>query len=738
MVRSIGIIFGVLLLALIGTQTYAAQKGAANERPTIGLVLSGGGARGAAHVGVLKVLEDLRIPIDIITGTSMGAVVGGLYAFGYSSAELEKLLVEIDWDDVFVDKPPRKQLNYRRKEDDNNFLIKLEIGFKDGKFVVPTGLVQGQKMNLLLKSLTLSAPEHFDDLPIPFRAVAADIETGEAVILSDGNLATAMRASLSIPGVFSPVDWNGRLLVDGGLANNVPVQLAREMGAEILIVVDLSGEPRQRAELSSPISILNQTIGYQILRNSAEQLSMLGPGDVLIQPDTSKYSSTDFKASTDMLSKGFFAANAKSEMLKRLSVTESEYKVYQASQQKRPASPPHIDKIVFDNQSSLSTDVIQSHIEMQPSDTLDIEALETDLEKLYGLDIFKSVDYDIIQGPEQNQITIKTDEKDWGPNYMRFGMNLESDLEGSSTFNVAASYTVTPINDSGGEWRTEVQVGHNQGFVSEFYQPLDKRLRYFINSWAGYSETHVARYESGRQAADYIASVSQIGLGVGRLFGNCCRMGIFVNTGSGDTEPNIGDLSVRKNTFDIGAWDTGFWYDQMDSLNFPKNGLLMGANWTSNRKNLGADVEQDSLRISILHASTGNKNTFLLWSGLGGVINSETPAQSGFAIGGFLSLSGYENSELSGRYAGVLRLIYFRELGGSRSVLKVPIYVGGSFETGNVWNDKQDIRFDSLLFAGSVMLSLDTPIGPLYLANGFAEGGRSKQYLFLGRSFTFF
>ena len=734
----------LLLIGLMCAQhssALGAERGAetgTKERPVIGLVLSGGGARGAAHVGVLKVLEELHVPVDIITGTSMGALVGGMYAYGYSPAEMEKLLAEVDWDDIFIDKPPRSQLNYRRKEDDYNFLIKLEVGLKDWQFVMPTGLVQGQKLNLTLKSLTLNAPKHFDDLPIRYRAVAADIETGEAVVIGDGSLVTAMRASLSIPGVFAPVEWNGRLLIDGGFANNVPVKLARELGADILIVVDLSGEPTPRAELSSPLSILNQTLGLQILRNSAEQLGAMAPEDVLIEPDTGKYSSTDFKSYADLVTRGVSATKTMSSQLQRLSLSENAYKAYRATLRQRKETAPRIDNIVFDNQSRLSTAIVKSHIDMTADERLDLPRLERNLEQLYGLSIFKSVDYEIVQAPEENQLVIKTEEKDWGPNYVRFGINLESDLKGTSKFNVATSYTRTPINASGGEWRTVLQVGHDQRLFTELYQPLDRRLRYYVNSWAAYSETHFARYESGRQAADYIVAASQIGVGAGRLFGNWGNLSIRVNTGSGDTQPTIGDPSVTRNNFNTGSWEIAFGYDQLDSLNFPKNGALLSASWSSSKKALGADVEQDRLNVSLLRAATWGKNTFTLWSGLGGVVHSETPTQGGYAIGGLFSLSGYANSELSGRYAGVLRLIYFRELGGSQSVLTMPFYVGGSLETGNVWNDQHDIGFDSLLAAGSLLIALDTPLGPLYLARGFAEGGRTRSYLFLGRSFTFF
>jgi len=728
----------VLLLFVMQSNANDKEQDAIKDRPVIGLVLSGGGARGASHIGVLKILEELRAPVDIITGTSMGAIIGGLYAYGYSPQEMEKFLTDVDWDEVFIDKPQRSQLNYRRKQDDSNFLIKLESGLKNGKLVMPTGLVQGQKLNLLLKSLTLSAPENFDSLPIRFRAVAADIETGEAVIIDKGGLATAMRASLSIPGIFAPVEWSGRLLVDGGFANTIPVQLARDLGADILIVVDLSSEPLKRGDLSSPFSILNQTLGFQILHNSVEQLNTLKLADILIQPDMGKYSSTDFKYSAEMVTKGVLATELKAQQLKQHAMSENEYEAYQLSIYQKHENLPRIDNIVIQNNSTLGNNILKSQITTESGIELNLQNLELDLSKLYGLNIFKNIDYKIEQTAKESNLIIKAEEKDWGPNYIRFGMNLESDFDGLSEFNIAASHTSIPINSSAGEWRSELQFGHDQLLSTELYQPLDDRLLYYIATKASYSETHFERYESGRKMADYIISSSQFEIAAGRQFGNWGALGISLNTGSGDASPYIGDLFASRSDFGSGYWSVGFAYDQLDNLNFPKNGALSNINWVSTRKDLGADVEQDRLSISYLNAKTWDKNTLLFWTGLGSIINTEEPTQSGFSIGGFFSLSGFENSELIGSNAAVMRLIYLREISGSQSALKMPVYLGGSLEAGNVWNDRDDIHFNSLLSAGSLSIAIDTPLGPLYLARGFAQGGRSKFYLFLGRSFTFF
>ncbi|HUJ52989.1 MAG TPA: patatin-like phospholipase family protein, partial [Steroidobacteraceae bacterium] len=284
-----------------------------HHRPRVGLVLSGGGARGAAHVGVLKVLEQTHVPIDAIAGTSMGAVVGGLYASGLSARDIEKIMTSINWQDAFRDRPPREDLDLRRKEEDENYLVKFPLGVRDGQIVLPKGLVQGQRLTETLRRLTLPVARitHFDDLPTPFRAVATDLENGDRVVMDSGDLTTAMRASLSAPGVFAPVERDGRLLVDGGIADNLPVDIARAMGVDVLIVVDVSAPLLVRQQLSSAPVISNQMLAILIRHNSEAQLASLTPKDILIQPPLGNASSFDFGSVGKVIGAGEIAARGK-------------------------------------------------------------------------------------------------------------------------------------------------------------------------------------------------------------------------------------------------------------------------------------------------------------------------------------------------------------------------------------------------------------------------------------------
>ena len=310
----------------------------AQPRPRIGLVLSGGGARGAAHVGVLKVLEEMRIPIDAIAGTSMGAVVGGLYASGMSAAQIERQFASVDWNDAFRDRPQRLDLNFRRKREDRQYPVQFPLGFRDGRFQLPERAHPGTE--------TLADPagadaasaqvSDFDKLPTPFRAVATDLETGEAVVIDRGDLVTALRASVSAPGIFAPVEREGRLLVDGGVAKNLPVDIAQAMNVDVLIVVDVGFPLTTRDSLRSVASVSNQMLAILIRRESEQQRALLGPADILISPAMDRTSSFDFSKLQKNVALGEASGRAVTEQLARLALSGEQYELYMAG--RRPGA----------------------------------------------------------------------------------------------------------------------------------------------------------------------------------------------------------------------------------------------------------------------------------------------------------------------------------------------------------------------------------------------------------------
>ncbi|MBV8308345.1 MAG: patatin-like phospholipase family protein, partial [Gammaproteobacteria bacterium] len=348
--RALCLFLAACLASPAGTE---AQSAAApltphdiHQRPRVGLVLSGGGARGAAHIGVLKVLEQMRVPVDAIAGTSMGAVVGGLYASCLSARDIEKIMTSINWQDAFRDRPPREDLDLRRKEEDETFLVKYHFGLRDGHLVVPKGLIQGQKLTETLRRLTLPVARigNFDELPTPFRAVATDLESGDSVVMGSGDLTSAMRASLSAPGVFAPVEREGRLLVDGGIADNIPVDIVRAMGVDVLIVVDVGGTLLPRKQLTSAPVISNQMLAILINRNSQAQLATLSARDVVIRPELGDASAFDFGSVARVISVGEKAAHASAAALATLAVSEQDMQGYSLHREAlRVPAPPRID-----------------------------------------------------------------------------------------------------------------------------------------------------------------------------------------------------------------------------------------------------------------------------------------------------------------------------------------------------------------------------------------------------------
>jgi len=371
----------------------ALPLAAAAERPRVGLVLSGGGARGAAHVGVLKVLERERIPIDAIAGTSMGAVVGGLYASGLSADEIAALVESKEWREAFREPAPRDRLSFRRKSEDQNFLVNFPLGLKSGSFRLPKGLISGQRLSQALRRVTapVARVRRFDELPTPFRALATDLETGEPIELAEGDLVNALRASLAAPGVFAPVEIDGRLLVDGGLANNLPIDVARRMGVDVLIVVDVGFPLRKRDTLDSVATISNQMLSILIRRGSDAQRSTLGARDILLAPDLGEASSFDFDILPRAVASGEAAAGAASERLATLALDQTDYGAYLASRSSARGGAPSVAQVRVAADSLRYERLLRAGF----VDLASAEGLDEGLTTLFGRGNFESVDYSL-------------------------------------------------------------------------------------------------------------------------------------------------------------------------------------------------------------------------------------------------------------------------------------------------------------------------------------------------------
>lgn len=707
--------------------------------PRIGLVLSGGGARGSAHIGVLKVLDDLGIQIDAIAGTSMGAVVGGLYASGLSGREIETVMNSVNWTEAFRDRPERKDLNFRRKTEDQNFLVKLPLGLRGGHFQLPKGLIQGQKLNQILRRITAPVADvrDFDKLPTRFRALATDLETGAEVVLKEGDLAQAMRASMSAPGVFAPVDVGGRLLVDGGLAANLPVDVARAMGVDVLIVVDVGFPLQARGDMQSVASITNQMLAILIRRNSDEQRNKLGARDVIIDPALGQTSSFDFSTLQRSIALGEEAATAARPKLAGFATDPKTYAAWVAARAAaRRSILPRIDYVQVAADSSRYNTVLHAFFDDFAGADLDPLALGRRITELYGQGNFESLDYRLQSDGSRTGIVLDAQRNSWGPNYVRFGLSLQDDFAGNSSFNAAARFKLAEINQRGAEWLWDLQMGESPRVATEFYQPLDYRSHWFVLPRAKFEIRNLPLFRDQQRIAEYRLRTYQLGFDVGREFGNWGVLRAGVQRERGVPRVRLGDPGLASSDYDVREWFARFSIDQLDDVNFPRHGESFSLEWNGERTDLGSSTGADLLKADWLLARSRGRNTGVLWFSGGTNLNANPQIRTLFPLGGFLNLSGLTLDSITGKHYAIARGLYFRQIGrGGEGFLNVPMYAGLSLELGNVWDNRHEISAGSARRNGSVFLGLDTLLGPVYLGSGFDNSGNTAFYLFLGRTF---
>src|SRR6516162_5150346 len=746
--RALGLFLAACLAAPAITDAQSTPEPVTRDthhRPRIGLVLSGGGARGAAHIGVLKVLEEMRVPVDAIAGTSMGAVVGGLYASGLSARDIEKIVTSINWQDAFRDRPPREDLDLRRKEEDETFLVKHHFGLRDGHIVVPKGLIQGQKLTETLRRLTLPVARisDFDALPTPFRAVATDLESGESVVIGSGDLTSAMRASLSAPGVFAPVEREGRLLVDGGIADNVPIDIARSMGVDLLIVVDVGSTLLPRKQLTSAPVISNQMLAILINRNAQAQLASLSDKDVLITPILGDASSFDFGSVARVISVGEKAARASASQLAALAVSEQDIQGYTLHREVLRVPPPRIDFVTVEPGSepyAAATNTLFGDLIGRP---LDPDAMARRMTALYGRGALDTLDYRVIGEPDHYGLSIDARPSSQGPNYLRFGLSLQDDFQGNSTYTAAMRFVMSDITRNAGEWVTDLAVGSTSGISSELFLPLAQYSGWFVMPHISDLGRDLYVYQEQTLIAKYRLHTFGYGVDFGRQFGNWGEIRVGAAREQGHYVLAIGDptdphLPVQSFTpYDLDEYFLRLSYDRLDDINFPRRGQRAVLQWSAYRNASGIAQAADQVTGSYLGAYSIGRDTFA-FSAAGGTTRQSdvTDLNLQFPLGGFLNLSGLRADSLLGANYGIARALYYRQIGrGGPGYFDLPTYLGLSFEMGNVWQTRSEASFGNTQKDASVWLGLDTFIGPVYVATGFDTHGNQQYYLFLGRPF---
>ncbi len=727
-----------VLWALLQACPVHAQAYDEDQRPSVAVILGGGGAHAIANLGLLEELERQRVPVDLVVGTGIGGVIGGLYASGMTTAEIRDFLMSTDWGDIFDPDTRREDLSYRRKRDDDNFLIKYRVGIKNGQAQLPAALIPNGKLARLLQSVVSHTKviQDFDDLPLAFRAVTMDLLTGEVVVLDSGSLDRAILATLTAPGTLPPVQIDGRYLVTGSLLNNLPIDVARQLGMDVIIVADVGPYLRTADEINSIFEIADQVSHILQRQNSAASLSTLRESDIVVRPAVGPARETDFSDLEGRFAAGAEAVVAVADRLAKIRMSDSEYRDFAAVRQKSRSADPIISEIVLRNDSNVDDALILAQINQPLNAPLDKEQLDADIRNIYGIGAFSTIDFNLQPRGDEAILELRTIESRSGNRFWRFGLSLQDDFEGNSAYTGSASFTWTQINRLGAEWRNVVRLGEIQQLATEFYQPVDKLGRYFVSALASIDENNVNSFENG-VIVDQSRVRRVLGqLAVGRVFGNSGEIRVGTVFGSGTTQSNIGS-PYPSTTFDVGGIKASASYDSLDNVYYPQRGLTASVGWIGLRDSMGATTDLDVVEGSFGRPMSWGANTLVASLKIQTQLKEVTGVENLLSTGGLFNLSGFRRDELSGRHTAVGRLIYYRRIRSNpiRGLLDASLYVGGSVELGNAWQNSSEVKLSNSLFAGSLFLGADTFIGPIYLAGGLAEGGHSAMYLFVGRPF---
>lgn len=703
---------------------------AETARPRVGLVLGGGGARGAAHIGVLETLEKYHVQIDCVAGTSMGALVAGAWAAGLRPAEMREALAKADWADMFIDNPEYSEMSPRNKIIARQYLPGSESGVSADGVRYQSSVVAGQKIKLFFNQMVRAnqGERSIEDLPVPLAIVATDIGNGERVVFRQGALTTAMRASMAVPGLIAPVDHDGHKLVDGGLVDNLPVAEVRDLcKADVVIAVDVGSPLLKADEVGSLLTISAQMIGILTHQNVARSLAMLKPTDILIHPDLNGITAGDFSRHAEAADRGKKGAEQAAEKLAALGVAPEQFEAWQKHIAWHRQHSPRIDAIEIDGLMRVNPAAVERHLHVVAGNGLQPAAIDPDLLRTYGDGWYESVDYTVLSERGRNILRVMPVEKRWGPDYMRLGINLQADSSQGSTFGLRGALHQTWINPLGGEILWSGELGSTTKLGVDYYQPLDPAQRYFGQGIANASRERLNVYDNDRRLAQYLVTGVDLrayaGYNVGLL--GPIRAGWVERYRQ--YEPDIGSELLPRLETAWGGWQVRADFDQFDRLYFPRRGWSAEMSWFDSPEKGYARVDAD-LRAAWAVGDTVAKARLRYT----GSPRGDLPIYDAGSLGGFQNLTAFATNQILGddiRYASI---------GGERIIGRPPLglrgdlRIGLTFEAAKAGSRYTETSRSGWIDSTAVYIGGETGFGPAYVGFGYSSSGVSNLFLFIG------
>lgn len=735
----------VFVLTIISMTTLPAGASddeapqAGRQRPRIGVAFGGGSARGLAHVGVVRWFEEHRIPIDLIAGTSMGGLIGGAIASGMSSDELTAVLEQVNWDEMFGFSPFRYK-NVRRKEDARAYPSRIELGIKRG-VTLPIALNSGQQVDFLLARIAgpYGTVASFDVLPTPFRAIAVDLVTAQQVVLDDGSLASALRATMSLPGIFPPVERDDQVLVDGGAMNNVPADVVRGMGADVVIAVNVGFMGDTRTVSRSLLGLMGETV--DVMMQAATRAS-LKSADLFINPRLEGFGSLDWRRSRELADQGYQAAEAMKDKLMPLAVSDGEWAAYLEARSARRKSTWPAPKFVS-VVGAASSDQARIEAALAPlvgEKTLDVSALEARLETFAGLDRYETVGWQLDERDGTPGLRVDARPKAHAPPFLMLGLSLQNTTSDDFAFQLAARYlTFDPVG-SGSELRVDGAAGAGASIGAQLYRPFG-RTPFFLSGTAGARRETLNFIRDDIVVARYNEDRAMVGLDVGMNLGrdSDLRFGIVAGTVNAGVEAGNPDLPA----LDGGEtrWKFAWRYDGQDGPVAPSSGVRtvatldhileapdLPSEFASPRSNDG--ITQAEIRSSIFWTVQSRDRLFM--AGGAGTTWGHPLATEQFDLGAPLRLGAYNAGELRGDHYGVLTAGYLRAIGRLPDFLGSSIYLGGWLENGSAFDDISSANLRTNVSVGALA---DTLVGPAIIGSSFDFNGAWRYYIGIGRLF---
>ena len=715
-----------------GNPAAAGAKIPPRSRPRIGVALEGGGAMGLAHIGVLKWFEEHHIPVDYVAGTSMGGLVGGFYATGMNPDEMQTLIEGLDWRKILGDRTPYEDLSYRRKEDQRAYPNSLLFGLRHG-LSAPAGLIAGHQIGLLIDRVTLPyyGVSSFDEMPVPFRCVATDLVSRKSHVFADGSLALALRATMSIPGAFAPVHDGKAVFVDGGLLDNLPTDVVRQMGAEIVIAVHLETAPPEGENIQSAFTVLDQSL-HVMLEES--ELRSLTQADAVVSVPLQEYHTVDYAKSEQIMQLGYEAANSRARLLEAFALGDADWEAYLETRKARKRTEVPVPQFIKIEGASANGEAIAArYLKSFQGKPLDTSKLDAVLTRMTGVGRYDSAGYILTQQNGETGLLVQVVEKNEAPPMFQPAFEVDGSQSGNVDFTMGTRFTFMDVAGYRSEWRTDILFGNTYGAQMELYCPFTAESRWFFAPRADASDTTFQIYAKNDPLADYRIYRINIGGDLGYGFGRFSELRFGYEVGSLNTKLRLGTPQIPAVEGRVGRARLHYLLDFTDDPVIPRRGVSVESNfrWTDHSPGTSESFPSMDLKIGYFQPITKPASLFLESEG-GTTFGSANTGIPQFFLGSPLHLSAYGQNEFQGNQYYLFRAGFIHDLLTLPPFVGKKVYAVGAYEVGKMYGVTTGSNLPNDVAAGFLA---ETAVGPFFIGGSVGDSGHRKWFFQLGRVF---